>query len=540
MAALTVVMTWPQAYRMTTHVNDRGDPLLNAWAMAWVAHQLPRDPRHLFDANIFYPERATLAYSESLVLPALIVAPLRWVGVHPIVTYNLVMLFGFAGSGVAMFLLVRRLTGSRAAALVAAVAFAFLPFRFDHYPQVQLQQSIWMPLALWGLHRTLASGRIGDGVLTGVAVAAQAWSCLYYAIFFAPYLAIVGGVLVAASLPRVKRDPTGVGRTAVALAAGALVAILLSAPLIPAYSASRAVVGERVVAEIGGASLDDYLAAPPSNRIYGGTTARFGGAERYLFPGFLVLLLALVGLWPPWSAARLAYAIGLLLAFDLSRGSAGLTHGILFDVFPPFRAVRAVSRMGLLTAMTLTVLAGMGMATILRLLRARTKDDERGAGRRGVSRERLVATIAIAVVLVESASAPLELQRVPRNPPAVARWLATIPRASVLELPIGVQDTLLMYFSIWHWQPIANGYSGFFPQSYTQLRQALESFPDSASIDAVRRRCIQLIVLHENLMRDGVYRRMTEALAQRRDVRLVGAYGYRGTEASVYEVIRDP
>jgi hypothetical protein len=84
-----------------THVNDRGDPLLNAWALAWVAHQFPRNPAQLFEANIFYPERGVLAYSESLVLPALVVAPLRWLGVHPIATYNLVMLAGFAGSGIA-------------------------------------------------------------------------------------------------------------------------------------------------------------------------------------------------------------------------------------------------------------------------------------------------------------------------------------------------------------------------------------------------------------------------------------------------------
>ena len=35
--------------------NDNGDAQLNEWILAWVAHQLPRAPAHLFDANIFYP-----------------------------------------------------------------------------------------------------------------------------------------------------------------------------------------------------------------------------------------------------------------------------------------------------------------------------------------------------------------------------------------------------------------------------------------------------------------------------------------------------
>ncbi|HXI30493.1 MAG TPA: hypothetical protein VNG89_18775, partial [Vicinamibacterales bacterium] len=98
--ALTAVMTYPQIFRMADGVHDDGDPLLVTWVLAWVAHQLPRAPAHLFDANIFYPERNTLAYSENLIVPGLAAAPLQWLGVGPILIYNLVFLSGFALSGV--------------------------------------------------------------------------------------------------------------------------------------------------------------------------------------------------------------------------------------------------------------------------------------------------------------------------------------------------------------------------------------------------------------------------------------------------------
>src|SRR5215470_19488893 len=100
-------MTYPQAFHLSDRVHDDGDPLLNAWALAWVAHQLPRAPAHLFDANIFYPERRTLAYSETMLAPATVAAPLRWIGTAPLVVYNLVFLSGFAVSGVGAALLVR-------------------------------------------------------------------------------------------------------------------------------------------------------------------------------------------------------------------------------------------------------------------------------------------------------------------------------------------------------------------------------------------------------------------------------------------------
>ena len=139
--SLTCLMTYPQVLHLRDGVHDDGDPLLNAWTLAWVAHQLPRAPARLFDANTFYPERRTLAFSETLLLPAVVMAPLRWLGVGPLLVYNIVLLSGFIVSGVGVALLVRMLTGWIGPALVAGIVFAFLPFRIDHYAHMQLQQT---------------------------------------------------------------------------------------------------------------------------------------------------------------------------------------------------------------------------------------------------------------------------------------------------------------------------------------------------------------------------------------------------------------
>src|SRR5690348_2221686 len=76
---LAVVHTWPLALHATRlSRNDNGDAELNEWILAWVAHQLPRDPLHLFEGNIFYPAHDTLAYSEPLIVPAVLGMPLWW------------------------------------------------------------------------------------------------------------------------------------------------------------------------------------------------------------------------------------------------------------------------------------------------------------------------------------------------------------------------------------------------------------------------------------------------------------------------------
>ena len=61
-ALLAIVHTWPLAASPATSSRyDNSDAMLNEWAIAWVGHQIVNDPLHLFDANILFPERNTLA-----------------------------------------------------------------------------------------------------------------------------------------------------------------------------------------------------------------------------------------------------------------------------------------------------------------------------------------------------------------------------------------------------------------------------------------------------------------------------------------------
>ena len=81
-SALVAIVTWPQVARLDS-VPDLGDPLFSIWRIAWIAHQIVRDPVHLFDGNMFYPEHLTLALSDPVIVPGLMSAPFFWLGGHP-------------------------------------------------------------------------------------------------------------------------------------------------------------------------------------------------------------------------------------------------------------------------------------------------------------------------------------------------------------------------------------------------------------------------------------------------------------------------
>src|SRR5262245_20414685 len=177
--ALTVLVTYPQVRGFATAVPYHSDPYFSMWRLGWVAHALRTDPRGLFDANIFYPARNTLAYSDAMLLPGVVLAPLFWAGIHPVIIYNTALFAALALMGHAAFLLASRLTGSIAAAMVAGVIYAFAPYRFTHYMHLELQLVFWIPLALWLWHRIMADGRMRDGVVLGLTMAAQVLSCIY-------------------------------------------------------------------------------------------------------------------------------------------------------------------------------------------------------------------------------------------------------------------------------------------------------------------------------------------------------------------------
>src|SRR5580692_5309694 len=62
---ITTFLTWPLVPRLGTVGRlDSGDGKLSIWNIGWVDHAILTDPRHFLDANIFWPHRGTLAYSE--------------------------------------------------------------------------------------------------------------------------------------------------------------------------------------------------------------------------------------------------------------------------------------------------------------------------------------------------------------------------------------------------------------------------------------------------------------------------------------------
>jgi hypothetical protein len=355
-------------------------------------------------------------------------------------------------------------------------------------------------------------------------VAAQVLSCMYYGIFLSCYLVVVGGALMLSNI--------SVARTRLpVLAAGVALTVVLLAPVGRAYLGAREAVGERGAQEIAAwsATWRNYLATPAGNALYGWSADRFGGHQRRLFPGLVAVTLAVVALWPPWSAVRAAYGLGLGFAVNLTLGFNAPTYRFLYAHAPPFRALRIPALAVILVGFSLAVLAGFAIAR----MSARIKRP----GARVV-----LALVCGVAAMVEGCSTPVDLAMIPKAPPAIyadmLRDIGDSPRATIIEVPMTVgEDQTYMYYSTFHWQTLINGYSGFFPPSYQLLAVIMRGFPDARSLDALRGRGARYAVIHGERLETVSYRRLIDDIDSCRcGLTLVARRPWLGREISLYRI----
>src|SRR5262245_6867808 len=362
---LAIVHTWPLATapdRLSR--NDTADTVHHEWILAWDAHQLAHDPRRLFDTNIFYPERDTLAYSDHLIVQGIIGAPLFWLGASPVLAYNLLLMLGLALTGWTTSLVMTRWTGSRLAGLLSGSLMAFNAMTLTRFAEIQDQHFEFFPLALWALDQLLVTPRVRYALELAGWFVLQALTCGYLLAFTS--LSLVAAVAV--------RPADWVGprfrRVAAMLLLSAVVAALLLTPfLLPYLRVSRQQGFTRPLAEVAlySARLADYVST--GSRVhYALWSHRFFDREA-LFPGVVAsgFVMVAIGAGVAWRdrRARMAVAFGVV-AFLLSFGPAFPLYGTVSTLFPVMAAIRGASRFGQFFLAAVAILAGFGLASVER------------------------------------------------------------------------------------------------------------------------------------------------------------------------------
>jgi hypothetical protein len=188
--------------------------------------------------------------------------------------------------------------------------------------------------------------------------------------------------------------------------------------------------------------------------------------------------------------------------------------------------MRVPARFSIMVGLSLAVLAGFGVRRLL-------------ARRQGWSARVTLGAIVAASML--DVWPRLELRPVWRSPPRVYAALEG-QRAVLAEFPLNTdpfgfaENTPFMYFSLWHWQPMVNGYSGFLPPSYEALLEGVHGFPDQSSIDHLKSRGVTHLTINCALYR-GPCGLVTAPLDALPSLRLVTEVRWEGDVVRLYQLV---
>lgn len=497
--ALAVGHTWPLAAGPETyHRHDNMDTQLNEWTLAWVGHQVVRNPLRVFDAPIFHPERHTLAFSEHLLVQGVMALPLRWLGLSPVGAFNLMVVVGLALSGWTTALVMRRWTGSWMAGILSGCLLAFNANTLTRLVHIQALHLQFFPLMLLALDQVLSRPTVRAAARLAVWFVLQSLTSVYFMVFIT--IAAAAGVAARPAAWLRDRWRATLGHLALA---GGLAALLLGPAIAPYLLARQEQEGfTRSIQEVAqfSASWPNYLAAAGTlHRDVLGWSQGYATAD-FLFPGVMALAVILVALVTGTAfrepRARMALAFGVV-SFALSFGPAFPLYTWLYETFTPLQAIRGAARFGQMALAGAALVAGFGLAWMTSRLPRKAA--------------LVVGCVVIAVANAEAWRAPIAYCGTPQQGrcgplTGLAPIFKTLDRPDVQALvvlpfygPGGdvLQNARYMLQGTQHFKPMLNGYSGYAPMSMARHREALADFPGDRALLYLRDLGVTHIVIEE-------------------------------------------
>jgi len=372
-ALITLVMTLPLGFRLGTHLfSSTNDFWIYPWNNWWVKTTLAQGYDVYHTSYLFYPLGAELVWHGFSWFNTFIWLPLQFV-LGALAAHNVTILLTYVVAGYTAYLLAYEITGSRPAAFVAGLVYAFYPHRYAHRGQLKLLSNQWIPLAAFYLVRLTRRSRLRDGLGLGVALA-LCGLCGWHQLFL---VGTWGAMWLIYSLAVEGQKWTW--NTVRNLLLGGLVCIVILSPLlIPMITELVRTRGEGLEpSTMGREKRTDLLAflLPPADHLLSRfkVVARFyedriqlGGAAASI--GWVSLLLAGWGTYRRRKAALPWFLSAVVLAV-LALGSRLQVNGRLLPVPLPYAIfaptflgtfLRHPNRFNIVLALPVSVLVAIG------------------------------------------------------------------------------------------------------------------------------------------------------------------------------------
>ncbi|MCB8968081.1 MAG: hypothetical protein H6660_14425 [Ardenticatenaceae bacterium] len=533
LALLTGFLLYPVSVHPGSFVLGRpfDDVFESIWYLGWYEQALfVRHVSPLFQPDIFYPSGWELGFAVMPPLYPALFAPVTAV-FGAVTTYNFLLIGSTLLAAYGVFRLNLALGGSRWGGIFAGLVFAFYPNRqvYMHGFLNFLLGSAWLPWMLYAFYQAVRQpARRGRWLaLTGLFYSLSiggAWQFVYISSLV---LAIWGGVLL---LPLVWREWRAWIRPFLAMVA---VILLIAAPLLVNGLVTRTRIGASADFPLDdltntSISLDRLLVPSAWNPLFWdlarATFPMHDGEDSIITFGFSTLLLAAVALLqrhpnkqPGTATKRLLLIVvlfGLLLMtgpflkwegqplvlsgakmtalgqrFPVLSAADGIKIPmpalLIYEFVPPLRSFHHFGRIGMVVAIGLGILAGMGLTALTQ----RVKQPIRP----------LLLLAAFAILLLELNTQPQpQVTAIDGMVREVDAWLAAQPEQHVImEYPLWhTPKAQSLYYYLAHQQKMVQGYSIIWPATFLKMRPTLETWPEETAVNLLADIGVDYVLVH--------------------------------------------
>ncbi len=483
------------------------------WVYAWNIHQLFEDPVHLFDANIYHPQKNTLAMIDNYFGVAMLGLPAMLITKNPAVMYNSIIVLAYLLTAWAVFGYMLYRTRSRMGAMIAGLMAALLPFHYAHLHTIHKTMFLSIPLSLWALEKFLETKQFRYG-LGFILVAGYQLTCTWYltvllAVFYLFYF-----IYLTLFRRRILFSR--------ALIPVILAGILILAPL--TWFFARPYMEVQKMFPSFNRSVDSqhsvtpmmYLTTGENNLLYGHVLkgpVRFDKPLRTYFPGFVLYGLGLWGMilyirrksirseditgtgWFLMVFGLLSMLIALGPYLKMADGSKiPLPFYFLYHSLPVMKALRGPQDFVLIFYFSLMFFGAYAVKSISEWSSSRTRI--------------MVMTGLVAFLVLESVRVPFPVVPLTsgKDVPQCYTWAAEQPDRPVVaayyprfrkngEIHFQYLKHFAMYYSIFHFCPIPDGHSAYVPPRAAEYRKVAQQFPSRCCRGTFEDLGIQFVLL---------------------------------------------
>jgi signal peptidase I len=462
------------------------DSGLIVWVINQTVLKIPSDIGNIFNGNIFYPYKNTLAYSDMLIVSAILsYLPVKITG-EPVFANTFTLVSGQILTITIIYLWWREISGNTWSSLIAALSFGLSQIRFVYSAHLQMWNMQWFLLSAYFFWKFDRSKKRYLFYLALLFAVIQAWESLFPLVL----ILLVDIVVAHNDLQTLVKK---YWRHFILIFS---LFIILTFPVLSTYfQVAQEFSYVRPIREVAHFSMgvDELLGDYFSPALFGLFIFVVVAKWKTLVKNKKELIWIMVVL-----VVSFIFALGPVLKWQgstvkiFSNIFIPLPYGILYYVFPFLKAFRTASRYIWLTGFAMSGIIALGLKEFN-------------------FRKNKLALLAFFAIPIIFSGKITQIYKIPSKSeyPSVYSWLKEQPGDVILELPIYTwangditqKETNRMIFSLYHGKKLVNGYSGFFPPEWLDFVAKINrNFPNDETDELLHKRGVNYIVVDKQLI----------------------------------------